>query len=380
MWIMKTKERLMSLDVLRGLDLFFLVGLESVMHPLASAIDTEGFHDFMWNFSHVEWEGFSPWDLVMPLFLFMSGVSIPFAMSNYRKGADKSGLCQRLLKRVALLWIFGMICQGNLRGLDPDRIYLYSNTLQTIAVGYLFTVIFYLFTSWRTQAGIAVLLLLGYWGAMKWVTVDGFGGGNYTPDLNLAEWIDRTVLGRFRDGASVEDGVVQFAPWYRYTWILSSLNFIVTVMTGCFAGQILRHVSFKPNQKALLLAVAGAVLVAAGWLWNIEFPVIKKLWTSSMVLVSSGYCFLLMAVSYYIVDVKGLRRGTEWLRVYGMNSIMAYMLAQCINFRSVAHSLFYGVEQYVGPAWYQVLMAASCSVIIYIILWRMYKLRIFLRV
>lgn len=377
---MKTKERLMSLDVLRGLDLFFLVGLESVMHPLASAIDTEGFHDFMWNFSHVEWEGFSPWDLVMPLFLFMSGVSIPFAMSNYRKGADKSGLCQRLLKRVALLWIFGMICQGNLRGLDPDRIYLYSNTLQTIAVGYLFTVIFYLFTSWRTQAGIAVLLLLGYWGAMKWVTVDGFGGGNYTPDLNLAEWIDRTVLGRFRDGASVEDGVVQFAPWYRYTWILSSLNFIVTVMTGCFAGQILRNVSFKPNQKALLLAVAGAVLVAAGWLWNIEFPVIKKLWTSSMVLVSSGYCFLLMAVSYYIVDVKGLRRGTEWLRVYGMNSIMAYMLAQCINFRSVAHSLFHGVEQYIGPAWYQVLMAASCSIIIYIILWRMYKLRIFLRV
>lgn len=377
---MKTKERLMSLDVLRGLDLFFLVGLESVMHPLASAIDTEGFHDFMWNFSHVEWEGFSPWDLVMPLFLFMSGVSIPFAMSNYRKGADKSGLCQRLLKRVALLWIFGMICQGNLRGLDPDRIYLYSNTLQTIAVGYLFTVIFYLFTSWKTQAGIAVLLLLGYWGAMKWVTVDGFGGGNYTPDLNLAEWIDRTVLGRFRDGASVEDGVVQFAPWYRYTWILSSLNFIVTVMTGCFAGQILRHVSFKPNQKALLLAVAGAVLVAAGWLWNIEFPVIKKLWTSSMVLVSSGYCFLLMAVSYYIVDVKGLRRGTEWLRVYGMNSIMAYMLAQCINFRSVAHSLFHGVEQYIGPAWYQVLMAASCSIIIYVILWRMYKLRIFLRV
>lgn len=377
---MKTKERLMSLDVLRGLDLFFLVGLESVMHPLASAIDTEGFHDFMWNFSHVEWEGFSPWDLVMPLFLFMSGVSIPFAMSNYRKGADKSGLCQRLLKRVALLWIFGMICQGNLRGLDPDRIYLYSNTLQTIAVGYLFTVIFYLFTSWRTQAGIAVLLLLGYWGAMKWVTVDGFGGGNYTPDLNLAEWIDRTVLGRFRDGASVEDGVVQFAPWYRYTWILSSLNFIVTVMTGCFAGQILRHVSFKPNQKVLLLTVIGAVLVAAGWLWNIEFPVIKKLWTSSMVLVSSGYCFLLMAVSYYIVDVKGLRRGTEWLRVYGMNSIMAYMLAQCINFRSVAHSLFHGVEQYIGPAWYQVLMAASCSIIIYIILWRMYKLRIFLRV
>ena len=189
---METKERLASLDVLRGIDLFFLVGLEGVMHTLSTAIDTEGFHDFMWNFSHVEWEGFSPWDLVMPLFLFMSGVSIPFAMQRYKEGSDKAGLICRLLKRVLLLWIFGMMCQGNLLRLDPSRIYFYSNTLQTIAVGYLFTALFFLYTSWRTQLGIAAGLLLTYWGAMEWITVDGFGGGNYTPDANLAEWIDRS--------------------------------------------------------------------------------------------------------------------------------------------------------------------------------------------
>lgn len=377
---MKTSERLASLDVLRGLDLFFLVGLENVMHPMARAIDTEGFHAFMWNFSHVDWEGFSPWDLVMPLFLFMSGVSIPFAMSRYRNGADRTGLFRRLMKRVLLLWLFGMMCQGNILGLDPDRIYFYSNTLQTIAVGYLFTVLFFLYTSWRTQLGIAAGLLLTFWGAMEWVTVDGFGGGNYTPDGNLAEWIDRTVLGRFRDGASVQEGVVQFAPWYRYTWILSSLNFIVTVMSGALAGQLLKNSTFQPKRKALMLAGIGAALVAGGWLWNLELPVIKKLWTSSMVLVSSGYCFLLMALCYYVVDVLGFRRGTEWLKVYGMNSIVAYMLAQCVNFRCVAHSLFHGVEQYIGPEWYQVLMAASCSVIVYLILWRLYKLRVFLRV
>lgn len=70
----------------------------------------------------------------------------------------------------------------------------------------------------------------------------------------------------------------------------------------------------------------------------------------------------------------------DWLRVYGMNSIVAYMLAQCVNFRCLPHSLFRGLEQYVGPSWYQVLMAASCSLIIYFILLRMYRLRIYLRI
>lgn len=377
---MKTNERLASLDVLRGIDLFFLVGLEHVMFRLSRAVDTDVFRSFMWNFQHVEWEGFSPWDLVMPLFLFMSGVSIPFAMARFKEGADRAGLFRRLLKRFLLLWIFGMMCQGNLLGLDPSHIYLYSNTLQTIAVGYLFTALFFLFTSWRTQLGIAAVLLLGYWGAMEWITVDGFGGGNYTPDANLAEWIDRTVLGRFRDGASVQEGVVQFAPWYRYTWILSSLNFIVTVMSGAFAGQILRSSSFAPKRKALMLAAIGAGLVAAGWLWNLELPVIKKLWTSSMVMVSSGYCFLLMALCYYVVDVLGFSKGTEWLRVYGMNSIVAYMIAQCINVSCIANSLFHGLAQYLSPEWYKVLIAVACSLIVYIVLWRMYKLRIFLRV
>ncbi len=377
---MKTSERLASLDVLRGLDLFFLVGVEKVIHPMSQAIDTEGFHAFMWNFSHVNWEGFSPWDLVMPLFLFMSGVSIPFAMSRFKNGADRTGLFRRLMKRVVLLWIFGMMCQGNLLGLNPSHLYLYSNTLQTIAVGYLFAALFFLYTSWRSQLAIAATLLLTYWGAMEWITVDGYGGGNYTPEGNLAEWIDRTVLGRFRDGAFEHEGVVKFYEGYKYTWILSSLNFIVTVMSGAFAGQLMKSAAFHPKRKALMLAGIGMALVAAGWLWNLELPVIKKIWTSSMVLVSSGYCFLLMALSYYVVDVLGFHRGTKWLKVYGMNSIVAYMLANCINFRCVAHSLFRGVEQYIGPEWYQVLMAASCSGIIYIILWRMYKLRIFLRV
>ena len=159
-------QRLESLDVLRGFDLFCLVALEGVLHPLGRAIDAPWYNDFLWCFSHVQWDGFSSWDLVMPLFMFMAGVSMPFALSRYKVMPDKWAVYRRIVKRVALLWIFGMMCQGNLLGLDPDRIYLYSNTLQAIAMGYLISV------RADRDGGRLVVSLLGshaiYYGRWLW--------------------------------------------------------------------------------------------------------------------------------------------------------------------------------------------------------------------
>lgn len=374
---MEKPQRLESLDILRGFDLFCLVALEPVLRRVAHAVSLPWFDKFMLNFSHVEWEGFVAWDLVMPLFLFMSGVSIPFALSRYKSLSGKPAVYVRILKRVLLLWIFGMMCQGNLLALDPDKIYLYSNTLQAIAAGYLIAAMLFLHTEWKFQAAASVALLLIYWGAMEFIRVDSYGGGDYTPDGNLAEWIDRVVLGRFRDRATVEEGQVVFSGNYRYTWILSSLNFGVTVLTGLFAGQILKNKTIK--RKLTLLLGIGAAMVAVGWLWHFQMPVIKKIWTSSMVLVSSGYCFLLMGLFYYLVDYKGYRKYTTGLKVYGMNSIVAYMLALCVSFSCIGRSLFYGLEQYTG-AWYEVLIAFTNAGIIYFILWMMYKRNFFLRV
>lgn len=371
--------RLESLDVLRGLDLFFLVGVEGVVHPLAKAVDAPWFDRFMWNFSHVEWAGFSPWDLVMPLFLFMAGVSMPFAFAKYRGMTDKRCVYRRILKRVLLLWLFGMMCQGNLLAWQPDRIYLYSNTLQAIAMGYLITALLFLHFGVKTLIATAAALLLSYWAAMQFITLDGFGGGDYTPDGNLAEGIDRAILGRFRDAATVTADGVMFADSYRYTWILSSLNFGVTVLTGLFAGMILKAKALTPQMKLRRLLLAGAAMIIAGWLWHFQMPVIKKIWTSSMVLVSSGYCFLLMAASYWLVDWKGCRRPVAWLKPYGMNSITAYMLAMCISFRCIGESLFFGLAPYLG-VWYPVWIALSNALIIYLILAWMYKEGLFLKV
>ena len=272
-----------------------------------------------------------------------------------------------------------MMCQGNLLGLDPNRIYFYSNTLQAIAMGYLIASLLYLHTRIRTQIIVAAGLLLGFWGAMEWITVQGYGGGNYTPDGNLAEWIDREVLGRFRDGASMMNGEVVFADWYRYTWILSSLNFGVTVLTGTFAGYILKDKEWMPKRKLTYLLAIGAAMVAIGWIWGIWHPVIKKLWTSSMTLVSSGYCFLLMALFYYLIDYKGWKKYSGWLKVYGMNSIVAYMLTMCVNFSCIGHSLLHGLQPYMGE-YYAVVLTLSNVGIIYFILWELYKRKLFLRV
>ena len=373
-----SSKRLESLDALRGFDLFFLVALGPLMHSLARTANVEWLNESMWVFSHVSWEGFSPWDLIMPLFRFMSGISMPFSLSRYKSISDKRPLLRRLAKRILLLWIFGMMCQGNLLALDPNTIYLYSNTLQAIATGYLITALLFLFTSRRTQIITAVVLLLVYWTAMQFITVDGYGGGNYTPQGNLAEWIDNTVLGRFRDTAQVIDGKVVVADWYHYTWILSSLNFSVTVLTGLFAGYIAKD-KIEEKKKLKLYFGTGITMVIAGWLWNFQMPVIKTIWTSSMVLVSSGYCFLLMGLFYYWIDYKGHRSGITWLKVYGMNSIVAYMLANVVNFRCIGESLFYGLEQYMG-SYYSFLITLWNIGAVYVIIWFMYKRGIFLKV
>ena len=374
-----SSRRLESLDALRGLDLFFLVALGPLIRSVIRAADLPWLNSCRWLFIHSSWEGFSLWDLVMPLFLFMSGITIPFAYARYKSDPDRKPLIRRLVKRVLLLWIFGMIVQGNLLGLDLDHIYLYTNTLQSIAVGYLFSVLLFIYTSRRTQIIVTAALLLIYWAAMQFIRVGAFGGGDYTPDGNLCEWVDRVVLGRFRDGAVVQDGVVVFAPKYHYTWILSSLNFVATVMSGMFAGYIARSRVLADRKKVQLFLGIGAALVALGWIWNLLLPVIKIIWTSSMVLVSSGYCFLLMGLFYYWIDYKGHRRHLTWLKVYGMNSIAAYMLAMVVQFGSIGRSLLYGFEQYLGD-FYSTLILLSNAAVVFLILWVMYRQRIFLKV
>lgn len=363
--------RLKSLDILRGFDLFMLVAFCPLL--LRIPCDAPWFTAVKEQFNHVQWAGFNMWDLVMPLFMFMSGVTIPFALARYRNEGVTQQLVGRIAKRVFWLWILGMVVQGNLLSLSPSDFKFFSNTLQAIAVGYLFSAIIFLNFSQRMRYLIAVLLLLIYWAVMTF-------GGDFTPQGNFAEAVDRAVLGSFRDGASLgEDGSAQFAPWYHYTWIFSSLTFVVTVMSGMFAGEYLKNSTDNGERKAVTLAVAGVAMVAGGWLWNLQMPVIKPIWTSSMVLVSSGYCFLLLALFYWVVDVRGWSRGLEWLQIYGKNSIVAYVLSETLIFTGVSKALLFGTKQYVGDL-YPFVIELGVVAIVFGILYLLYRNNKFLRV
>ena len=376
---MKTPKptRLSSLDVLRGFDLFCLVFFQPVLMSLAKAINTPWMDAIVKPFRHVAWEGFAFWDIIMPLFMFMAGASIPFAFAKYLSNGSKLKLYKRILKRVLLLFLFGGMCQGNFLALDPQRIYFYSNTLQAIAVGYLISAILFLHFNLRGQIIMVSALLLIYWAALSFIRINGFGGGDFSPDHNLAEYIDRLVLGRFRDGVRITETGLDFGN-YRYTWIISSLNFGVTIMTGVFAGRIMKG-GLSKVRKIQWMAVTGVLMITAGLLWGLHLPVIKKIWTSSMTLYSSGICFLLMAFFYYLVDYKDYGKYLNWLKIYGMNSILAYMLFMLVDFSSVTMSVLFGMEQYLG-AYYPVLIKFGNVSIVFIILWMMYRMKVFMKV
>ena len=353
--------RLRSLDILRGLDLWLLLMVGPLLRVVFNVWEPQS-QTFQWISSqlhHVDWEGFTLWDIIMPLFMFMSGITIPFSMRKFKDSPDRS-FYLRLLKRFSLLFLCGWIVQGNILAFEIDRFHVFSNTLQAIAVGYVASALVYVHFRPRNQIIIMSGLFLAYLLAFV------FTGMNLDPETNVAMMVDEAVLGRFRDGT-------------QYTWILSSLNFAVTVMLGCFAGQIVRAGGDEAtSRKAAAMALTGAGLVAAGLLMSLFFPIIKKIWSSSMTLYSGGICFLLMAAVYYLVDVKKIWKGADWLLFFGTNSIAAYMLGKAVDLSSVPESLLYGFEHLV-PEMYPLVLVAGEILLLFLILRHMYHKDIFLK-
>lgn len=366
-------NRLASLDILRGFDLFMLVFFQPVFVAFARHWkDVPVFSFLLHQFEHVKWEGFSAWDLVMPLFLFMVGAAMPFSFEKYHAIPDKRAIYKKITKRFVILFILGAVVQGDLLSLDPMQIRIYTNTLQAIAVGYVISAVLLLHLSRKGQVVATLLLLTGYWALLTFL-------GDFTPDGNFAEAVDRAVLGRVRDGVTyAEDGSWSFSDNYRYTWVLTSMVFGVTTMLGAFAGQIMKNGKDKRKNSQLLFIIGGALLVSA-WLLSFQTPIIKKIWSASMTLWSGGLCFLLMALFYYIVDYKGRSNGLNWLKIYGMNSIVAYTLGMVVNFRSAAHSLLWGLEKYTGD-YYSAILTFANFLILFFILQLMYKLRVFVKI
>jgi len=297
-------KRLISLDVMRGITIVGMI-----------IVNTPGSWDYVYPpLLHAEWNGITPTDLVYPFFLFMIGIAITLAFSKRLvAGASKTDLMKKVTKRSAIifalglfLWLFPTFDFANLR---------IPGVLQRIALVYFFCSLIFLNTpSWKAQVTWGMSLLVIYWVLMTMVPVPGYGEPLLEPGKNLAAWLDNLLI----------PGVM-----WQGTWdpegILSTVPSIVTGITGILAGYIVLS-KMTAERKIIWMMVMGTISLAAGYLWGLDFPINKNIWTSSYVLVSSGMAFLMLGTLYWFVDVLEYKKWTPFFVAFGSNAITAYVI------------------------------------------------------
>ncbi|NQU87823.1 MAG: DUF5009 domain-containing protein [Mariniphaga sp.] len=359
-------QRILSIDALRGFDMLMIIFADRFFASLHRGAGT-GFTKILADqFDHPNWFGFHFYDIIMPLFLFVVGVVIPFSISKrLTYNPDKRSLYFHLLKRFLILFALGWVCQGNILALEPGSFHIFSNTLQAIAVGYLFSSIAYIHLSKNWRYILFVSCLIVYAAILALPNIPKIGNSTLLPDQNYAIYFDRLIMGSLDDGT-------------QYSWLLSGFGFTATVLSGLFAGELIRS-EMKREKVALYLVIIGIFGIAIGLIWGIWHPIVKKIWSSSFVVFLSGICYILLAAFYWIIDVKGWKNWVLPFKIIGMNAITVYVLSHVIPFHRVAGYLLFGLEQYVGN-YYQAITAIGGFGILYLILWYMYKNKTFVKI
>jgi predicted acyltransferase len=372
------QQRLVFLDVVRGLTIAFMI-----------LVNNNGNEELAyWPLKHADWNGWTPTDLVFPIFLFLVGIAIVFSTaSRIARGETKRILVMHTFRRAAILFALGILIHGFPHyPLATLRIY---GVLQRIAICYLVTSILYLWDRRVvTLVSVSAVCLLGYWILMHWVPVPGFGmPGRDIPfldkDINWVSVVDRRLLpGRLLEGTRDPLGLI------------STIPAIATCLLGVLTGLWLR------TQKGMM-AKAGGMLggaiagLALGSFWAIWFPINKRLWTSSYVLFAAGWTLLILAICYFVIEIR--KHAGAWTypwRVFGANAIFTYALAEllstvleiipagnsghAISLKELIYTrIFYPI---VSPAFGSLLYSLSYVLVCFVPAVVLYRKRIFIKI
>jgi predicted acyltransferase len=297
-------NRLVSLDVFRGLT---IAGMVLVNNPGTWA-------NIYWPLQHAVWHGWTPTDLVFPFFLFIVGVSITLAFANrVEAGTVQRALYLKVLKRSALIFALGFFL-NLFPNFDFTTVRI-PGVLQRIAICYLIASLIFLKTKVRTQFLIAIALLLVYRLIMTRIAAPGFAAGDLSKEGSLASYVDRVLLGPH---------VWRQAKVYDPEGLLSTIPAVATTLFGVLTGHWLRSERTRWDKVAGMFA-AGAVALVLGWAWNSFFPINKALWTSSYVLFTAGLALELLALCYWLIDIKGYRRWAWPFEVFGVNALALFV-------------------------------------------------------
>jgi len=356
----------MSLDALRGFDMFWIIGGGVIFRELLGRETSNEFlKSLLLQLKHVRWEGFHFWDLIMPLFLFVVGAAMPFSFSKrLARGDSKKQLYFHIFKRVAILCFLALITKRQLQTFDFANMHFFTSTLQAIAMGYLITSIVILNMRVGWQVITMTVLLLLYWALVALVPVPGYGAGVFTEDGNLVTYLDNLILGRRQLGTGFR--------------IISLMTFGCTVLLGALAGQLLRS-QRSQKTKVIWLFAAGVGCLVLGLAWDTWLPIIKMIWTSSFVLFAAGWSYLLLALFYLVIDVWDLRRWAFGFVVIGMNAIAVYAATRVFDFCLIGDIFVAGLAKWLGT-WHNFVREVAGFTVVWLILYWMYRKKSFIKI
>lgn len=366
-------KRLYSLDALRGFDMFFIMGLSGLITALC-ALAPGAFTDAIaLQMKHVAWDGLRHHDTIFPLFLFLAGVSFPFSFARQQEmGASMAQIYWKIVRRGLMLVLMGLIYNGLFK-LDFDSLRC-ASVLGRIGLAWMIAALMFVSCGVKVRAWVSVVVLVGYALLLKFVGApDVEGADTLSMQGNLVGYIDRL----FMPGRLIYDNG-NFDP----EGLLSTLPAVVTAMLGMFTGELIRlpEERVSGNRKSLYMVFAAVVLALIAVACKGFVPINKMLWSSTFVCAVGAYSLAMMALFYYIVDVRGWRSWTLPFRVVGMNSITIYMAQRIISFGGISTFFFGGVAKLCPEQWATVVHSVGYLLVSWLFLYFLYRKNVFLKV
>lgn len=369
------KPRLMSLDALRGFDMFWILGGEALFGGL---LILTGWAGWQWGdeqMHHSQWHGFHFYDLIFPLFIFLSGVALGLSPKRLDKlpMKDRLPVYRHGIKRLFLLLLLGILYNhgwGTGAPADPEKI-RYASVLGRIAFAWFFAGLLVWHTSLRTQVIVALGILLGYGAMQLWLPFPSGQAGVLSPTESINAYVDSILL----------PGVSYQGRTPDPEGLLSTIPAVVNALAGVFVGYFI--VKSHPQGewvKVGLLATAGGAWLALGWLLDGVIPVNKELWTSSFVLVTSGWSMILLALFYALVDVLKWQKAAFFFVVIGTNAIIIYLASSLVDWKYIAQSVFGGLVAALPQSAQALAAVISLLAVQWLVLYWMYRRKIFFRI
>lgn len=360
--------RLISLDALRGFDMFWITGGQLLFYSLKDYTGWSWMAAIAPQFDHVEWNGFHFFDLIFPLFLFLSGVAMPFSLiRQLEKGVPKKKIYLKVSQRVALLILLGIFYNG-LGDWNFSHI-RFASVLAQIGIAYFFAALIFLNTNWKQQIYWIAGILAGYWAIQTLIPVPGFGAGVLTNEGSINAFFDRMFLpGQLYLGVSDPEG-----------WLVK-IPAVATALLGVLTGTFLKNETISGYKKVFYMSAAAVALLVVSLIWDLVLPINKNLWTSSFVFHTAGWSLLLLSIFYLIIDVLKFVKWSFFFVVIGMNSITIYLGSELIDYSKPVEKIFGGFIQFFDKGFQPVL--GICFVILFqwLLFYFLYKKKIFLKV